>query len=310
VVVVCDVQGVAPAVQSELAGFVRRGGGLLLAPGPSVAAEPFNRDFADLCPGRLTAPLRSEFDPERYQKIQATEIELPLLREFETAINGDLARARIYNYWQLTLPDTLPAIVLRLDNGDPLLLYAPFGQGRVLLWTTSLGGAWTSLPVHQGYLPLMHRLFTAAAGYGRAARNVQPGDALIAAVPAGVGTAFLTTPEAALVQLPVRPGSEPRFVRIEGREQPGRYELRDAGGQVFARFSVAMPLAESDLRMLSDEDRERLGRFLGAKFAPQPEELKAALWREGDGREQAGWCLLLVLGLLLLDALATRCFFA
>ena len=310
VVVICDAQGVPASVRSDLVGFVRRGGGLFLAPGPNVTADLFNADFADLCPARLTAPLRGEFDPERYQKIQATEIDLPLLREFATPLNGDLARARVYNQWQVALPDPPPAIVLRLDNGDPLLLHAPFGQGRVLLWTTSLGGAWTSLPVHQAYLPLVHRLLTYAGGFGRAARNVLPSEPLIASVPEGVSEAFLTTPDARLLEVPVRAAGTQRFVRSEGQDQPGRYELRTAGGQVFARFSVAMPLAESDLRMLPEADMQRLGGILGANFAQQPQELKVALWRDGDGRELAGWSLLAILGLILLDALATRYFFA
>ena len=71
-----------------------------------------------------------------------------------------------------------------------------------------------------------------------------------------------------------------------------------------------MPLAESDLRMLPEADLQRLGQILGAKFAQQPQELKTALWRDGDGREQAGWFLLAILGLILLDAPATRYFFS
>jgi hypothetical protein len=310
VVVICDAQGVPASVRGELAGFVRRGGGLLLAPGPNVTADAFNADFADWSPARLVAPLRGDFDPERYQKIQATELDLPLLREFATPLNGDLSQARIYNQWQVAPAEPPPAVVLRLDNGDPLLLCAPFGQGRVLLWTTGLGGTWTSLPVHQAYLPLVQRLFTYAGGFGRAARNVLPGEPLIAAVPEGVTAAFLTTPDARLLEVPVRAAGAQRFVRSEGQEQPGRYELRAAGDQVFARFSVAMPLAESDLRMLPEADLQRLGRILGAKFAQQPQELKTALWRDGDGREQAGWFLLAILGLILLDALATRYFFS
>jgi hypothetical protein len=309
VIVLAEVASLSPSVMTALTGFVRRGGGLVLAAGPGLAVEPFQRTFAALAPATLTAPFRPELDYERYLQLQAAEIGPAPLREFETGLNGDLAQARVYNHWQLE-PAPGASVVLRLTNGDPLLLQRPFGQGQVLLWGTSLGGAWTSLPVRQAYLPFVYRLLVLAAGHGRAARNVQPGQPLIAAVPGTDATLYLTTPDATLREVPVRQQGGQRFVRHDDSRLPGSYELRDAAGQVQARFVVAMPLAESDLRMLEPPVQARLEEALGARIAAQPEELPAALWRPGDGREWAAWAAAGVLLLLLLDAFATRRWFA
>ncbi len=309
VVVLCDPERLNESLREELAGFVRRGGGLLIGAGATVEAEVLNRHLGNLTPARLEEPFRPEFDAERYQEIQASEIGLPMLREFETALNGDLGRARIYNHW-LVSPVEEAEVVLRLNNGDPLLLHRAFGQGRVILWATSLGGAWSSLPVRQAYLPFIYRVLTWAGGFGRAARNVQPDEPLIAAIPEGRESAYLTTPGAELREVEIRSGDGRAFVRIDDSSQPGTYDLRDGERNLLARFSVAMPLAESDLRLLEEEELQRLTTILDGRLAANRAELGKALWREGDGREQAAWLLIAVFSLFILDALATRFFFS
>ena len=197
-----------------------------------------------------------------------------------------------------------------MTNGDPLLLQQPFGRGRVLLWTTSLSGAWTSLPVRQAYLPFVYRLLNYASGFDQPPHNVNPGDPLIASVPASAGNLFVTTPDARLDEVQLQKRGERSFVRIEDTRKPGAYELRDRSGNLISRFSVATPLSESDLRTLTAPQQERLGEVLHARFSNELDALRTALWREGDGREHAGWVLLAILALVLADAAATRYFFS
>jgi hypothetical protein len=208
-------------------------------------------------------------------------------------------------------------VLLTLANGDPLLLSRRYGKGPVLLWTTTQGAAWNSLVVQQAHLPLVYRLMTWAAAFGEPPRNVLPGEPLICAVPASAGAgsagavAYMTTPGRKLVPCPVVAGPKAggAFVRFEGTAEPGDYELRDAADKPLARFSVARPTAESDLRVLSDEEAHRFEQALDTTIAHSPAELREALAQAGAGVERAGWFLIAVLGLLLLDGLLTRVWF-
>lgn len=297
----------------DLRRFVLHGGGVLFAVGPDVDAERFNRLYGELLPAGLEAPYRETFDPERYLHVQTDDIGTDLLREFRGSENGDLVRARIYNHYRLRDAQEQPESVeriLSLSNGDALLLSRTLGRGRVFLWTSTLGGNWTSLPVRQAYIPLVYRLFSLASGYGMPPRNVLPGRPLILEVPRGLNEVFVTTPDSELHRHAVQAAGNQAFVRVEDSTLPGTYVFSDAGGSLLASFSVAMPLAESDLRTLTDEARERCADALRAGWATSRPLLKAALWRPGDGREFTGWFLLAGLGLLLLDALLTRIWFA
>jgi len=198
--------------------------------------------------------------------------------------------------------------LLTLSNGDPLLVERRFGKGRVLLWTTTQGASWNSLVVHQAHLPLVYRLVHYAAGFRDQPANVQPGDTLIREIPTGAEP-FMTTPDMKLVQCPVFASRGKSFIRFEGTNAPGTYSLRDASGAALASFSVALPPAESDLRVLHDEEAQQFEAALHTTICPTVPELRDAIAHAGGGAEHAGWLLLAALAILLLDGLLTRAWF-
>jgi hypothetical protein len=327
----CGVTKLSPPTRQAVEAFVRRGGGLVVSVAPGMDAPAFNRTFADLLPAPLAEPFRTDFDEQRYLSVQAADASVLLLREFEGAAGLDLSSGRVYNHFCVFAPSQSPAgvlpqspaaapagVLLTLANGDPLLLSRRYGKGVVLLWTTTQGAAWNSLVVQQAHLPLVYRMMNWAAGFRDPPRNVQPGEPLICAVPAfaapaaasDAAQAFMTTPGRKLVPCPMvaAPGGR-SFVRFEHTAEPGDYELRDAGDKPLARFSVARPRAESDLRVLRDEEARRFEQALDTTIAHSPAELWGALAQAGSGVERAGWFLIAVLALLLLDGLLTRVWF-
>jgi len=310
VVFVCGAAKLSATTIEALAGYVRRGGGLILSVAPGLDPDRFNQTFAELLPARLDRPFRAEFNEDRYVSVQPADLQERLLREFETGRNGDLSAGRVYNHFRLAppAPQTGARALLRLSNGDPLLMDRPYGQGRVLLWTTSLGGRWTSLVVHQAWLPLIYRLINYAAGFAAPARNVRPGQPLICRVPAD-RELFVTTPDKKLLRCPPATVAQQAFVRFEQTEIPGTYELRDADDQIVAAFSVAAPTGESDLRTLRDEHAAAFERSLHTKISHSSEQLSGDLSPGDRTRPVAGWLLMLAAVMLLLDALLTRVWF-
>jgi len=346
-VFLCGLARLQQATREELERFVRRGGGLILSVASDLDPAAFNRTYEGLLPARVAEPFRVAFDEERYLSVQPSDLPILLLREFEHDLNSDLSAGRVYNHFRLA-PPSLPKVsylregmpedpseyppegvkpsggggegmkpsgggtdsrtLLALSNGDPLLLERRFGKGRVLLWTTTQGASWNSLVVHQAHLPLVYRLAHYAAGFREPPANVQPGDTLIREVPAGAEP-FMTTPDMKLVQCPVFVSGGKSFIRFERTDAPGTHSLRDASGAALASFSVALPPAESDLRVLHDDEASRFEAALHTTLCHSAPELREAMAHAGGGAEHAGWLLIAALSILLLDGLLTRAWF-
>ena len=307
----CGVAKLAQPTREALGTFVRRGGGLILSVAPGLDAAEFNRTYGQLLPFPLAEPFRTAFDEERYLAIQPSDVPALLLREFEHGLNSDLSAGRVYNHFRLRRDEGDGAeaqTLLALSNGDPLLVGRRFGKGRVLLWTTTQGASWNSLVVHQAHLPLLYRLMHHAAE-GRGPRvNVAPGEPLICQVDEGAEL-FMTTPDKKLARCTISASGDAAFIRFEQTDTPGTYTLSDASGAPLASFSVALPPGESDLRVLRDDEAKRFEGALGTAISHDTAELQAAMAVAGGGVERAGWLLIAVLLVLVLDGFLTRVWF-
>jgi hypothetical protein len=70
--------------------------------------------------------------------------------------------------------------LLRLDNGDPLLVEAVVGRGRVLQWASSCGDRWSNMPLREVFVPLMQQVVLSSATSGAPQMNVLTGQSLTA----------------------------------------------------------------------------------------------------------------------------------
>ena len=72
---------------------------------------------------------------------------------------------------------------------------------------------------------------------------------------------------------------------------------------------MARPPGESDLRVLRDDEARRFESALRTTISHDTAELQGAMAVAGGGVEHAGWLLIAVLLLLVLDGLLTRVWF-
>jgi hypothetical protein len=137
---------------AELQSFVTEGGALLLAPGNQVSADDFNNRFADITPGTLmsSAVLASN----DYQLIADVDRRHPALR----ALSVDFG-ARFQGYW-VTEPASGSDVLMRFDNGSPMLIERQAGEGRIMLLSSSMDLAWSNFPLQGLFLPFVHEVLT------------------------------------------------------------------------------------------------------------------------------------------------------
>ncbi len=69
-------------------------------------------------------------------------------------------------------------ILARFDDGAPALVERRVGNGRVLVWTSSLDLQGNDLPLKSVFLPFVHRMVTTLASYTERPSWLTVGDVL------------------------------------------------------------------------------------------------------------------------------------
>ena len=117
------------------------------------------RRLASRSIGRRAAPAR----------LGALEYGNPIFEPFRAPRSGDFSAARFYGYRAVT-PAKGAQILARFDDGAPALVERRVGNGRVLMWTSSLDLQWNDLPLKRSILPFVHRMVDDLAAYREQAR--------------------------------------------------------------------------------------------------------------------------------------------
>ena len=178
----------APAAVSALADYVKAGGGLVVMPGDAAPAALYaDEPWAGLLPAGLGLPLEP-IDGA----LEAGPYHHPVLTPWNDPAAGNLAAIRMNKVFPLLETAARPAAsdeaaapvtLLRLADGSPFLMERTLGRGRVVLFAAPPLPAWTNLPLHPSFVPLVHRLYAAAARSTGAKLNLAPGETFQAVVP-------------------------------------------------------------------------------------------------------------------------------
>ena len=302
VVVIVNDASVSPLVAERLGGFVLRGGGLLVAAGERAAwpARAGSGAAADILPAQPGPPVDRTLRTSA--RLGALEYGNPIFEPFRAARSGDFSAARFYSYRSVA-PAPGTQILARFDDGAPALLERRVGDGRVLLWTSSLDLQWNDLPLKSVYLPFVHRMATALASYRDKPAWRSVGDVLEPERPAPSAGA----PRAASQRVVLTPSGDRVPLDGEGPDvlelsEQGFYEVRAQGRDGAPPVAVAsnLDLSESDLSPMDPEEvvagaTGRAGGAAGAGPNVAPTDLE-------QERTQRLWWYLLFAGIVLLAA--------
>ena len=159
VIVLCNVEALAPQVRQRLHQFTLDGGGVLFFVGNHVEALRYNAMFyrADtpLLPYALGAPVQHpQEQPMVIGSFARTHEALTAFADNSTL----LERGKFYRYLAIQQQSEDPdaAVLLSLQDGSALLVEKTLGRGKVMLFASSADRDWTDLPTRTTYVPLLH----------------------------------------------------------------------------------------------------------------------------------------------------------
>ncbi len=308
-VVLANVAALPPAFVARLAAFVERGGGLLLSLGDQVAAEDYNRalwsNASPLLPGPLGPRRRAPLD--RNVTVGEVDVAHPALRAFaDRRLLDSLRAVKVSSYFALASAGG--RTLMRLSNGEPLVVEKEHGKGRILLYTSTADSAWNNLPLKTGYVPLMQSLVTYMAGGGSGSidTGITAGTAKRwSADAAHAGKQLrVVDPNRTEREVTLEPAEGKASGSFDGNHFAGVYRVVSPGGglDIASLYAVNPPPMESRLERIGADELQR-------KFGPVSHEVLAAGALSGGGTRTdlaLGLVVVLILTLLFESWLGQR----
>lgn len=152
-VILNDSGTLSSSLADSIARFVDAGGQLIVSTGPRTDANSFNESLHSIAPATLGDAVQTKSG----ESVSITDIKFdhPIFEVFRES--GRLAAARVFGYFR-SEPRPNATVLARYEDGSAALIEATAGQGRVLLFTSSLGPSWNDLSLTPIYLPFVHQM--------------------------------------------------------------------------------------------------------------------------------------------------------
>ena len=289
VVVLNDVGLPSGQVGAAVRRFVEAGGGLWVVLGENVR---WPADNLDLLPGTFGEPTDRD---GRGGTLVFVDYSHPVFEVFSAPRSGDLTTPRFFRYRPLNVgPET--AVLAKFDDGAAALAEHAVGEGRVLIWTSTIDNFWNDFALKVVYPPFVHKVVEYLAAYTSPTAYLTAGQVLdLAQYPGAVdldvvgGNLVVRDPSDDRVAV----GRDGRTGFIDLTEQ-GFYEIRDTDAADSASVVVAVnvDLAESNLERVDPQElvAAATGRAAGDRSVTPQRELEP----EDLERDQTLWWYLLI----------------
>jgi hypothetical protein len=258
-------------------------------------------DLASLFPGTL-GPVTER--NERGARLGEIDYSHQVFEIFAGPRSGDFTSARFLRARGLDVqPGDSVRILARFDDGSVALAERRVGEGRVLVWTSTLDRFWNDLALQPVFLPFVHQLVRYASGRGEVVPSFLAGQVIDVSDSSAMATAGLGDVADELQDgervvlspngdgLALRTGEGPVYLALDDQ---GFYEIRPPGGVDVRPLAVAVnvDITEADLTPLDPEEMkasitaaaatpngQRLGGAAGEELRQADQERRQGLWR-------------------------------
>lgn len=188
-VFLCNCKDLSPEKVEKLKEFVKNGGGLFISLGAKVGKEFYNTELYEegkgLMPAKLTEikgfelekVANGEEEPFFLQKIR---VEHPMFKIYkDPKEQSTLNKLPFAMFWGTEQYDEAGVLAAYNDPiASPFVIEKSYGEGKVLLFTTSVDKEWNTFFKLAPYLPIIQETARYLASRPLAARNVLIGDSI------------------------------------------------------------------------------------------------------------------------------------
>jgi len=153
-IVVLSTRGLERPGREQLAKYVNRGGGLLIAAGPDVDGEVIADVLGSGAPIEIKGP---NGDPERVaaqqpQTLAPADVRHPIFKAFGAEV-ASLGLVQFRAVARVTGPSC--QAIARFTSGDPAVLDCAAGNGHAIVIASDLNDRWNDFPIHASFVPFV-----------------------------------------------------------------------------------------------------------------------------------------------------------
>jgi len=246
-VVLSSTRGLDARGREMLAGYVRRGGGVLVTAGPDIDGDT----VAEILGGAATiAPASARPAESMTRSLSPADVRHPVFQAF----GSRAATLGLATFRQVVpIAGQNCQTVAQFTTGEPALIDCGVGGGRALVFASDLDNRGNDFPLHGTFVPFLHEAIRYLAG-GRA----QGDEYLVGDAPPGIrpvpGIASVAGPDAQAAARPIAINVDPReadLERVTEQEfQAGVDRLKEAGR------------VEGQLKASQQEGRQHVWQYL------------------------------------------------
>jgi len=314
VIFLSNVAQLTPRGAQNLRDYVNHGGALVVFPGPTTDVNYYNSDpnFSVLLPatlGRAQGPP----DAQKFLGWQSKGYEHPIVTLWNKPESGTLGGIRVTKYFPLTpkpaaggtaSPAQAAQVVVKYADGEPAVAEQSVGKGKVILFSSTATTAWTTLPIHPAFVPLLIRIISYVTSAPSGGLDLSPGQPFASAVDseyAGQKLSVLRPGEKKLrIVGTIESGEQSAFLRYADTDLAGPYRLFIGDDtKPAAVFAVQSDPDESNL---AQEPKSDLEPLLNPTATPDNAQPNASDQAQGSHRKVPGqelWFPLALAALLL-----------
>jgi len=298
IVVLANSPDISDKAAEDLAAAVRSGCGLALFLGDYTPPTRLNSLLGKthgLLPAELGQPVRLK--PDQELTIEVVDAGHPIGRALAELPPDLLAASHVYGYVPLRVLENARTI-LRLSNGEPLLVESSVGAGKVLIFGSSADRDWNDLVINPANPVWLHTAVSALTGSGIDARQVGESLRLSMATDAVGSSPTLTGPDGKTQVGRAETVDGQSEIDLGLVESPGFYELRLREDTEPVALAVNVDPAESDVSALEAEMLLAALDGLDIIVITPPADVESIIVTKRVGYEF--WRVLLTLGLVAL----------
>ena len=161
-VFICNVAMFTEREAEILRRYLDAGGGVVFCLGDQVRADNYNqvlhRDQKPILPAKLGERMGDTKKKDVAFDFDAGDYDHPIVRPFQGNSGAGLELTKTFVYIKANVDEDRSAkVALRFSSGDPAIIDAPSGRGRVILLTTSVDREWSTWAVWgHSLIPLIH----------------------------------------------------------------------------------------------------------------------------------------------------------
>ena len=243
VVVLNNVNFPGGALGAGLAERVRSGTGLIVILGEGSDPSRWSQTGSALLP--VTARGVVDRTADRGGRLATLERSHRVFQPFAGPRSGDFSAARFLRYRAIEPRDSAQVLGW-YDDGSIALVDGKAGEGRVLVWGSTMDDFWNDLVLQPVFLPFVHAMVRYTAGYTP--------DPLWRTV----GHQLALAADSAESRVIVAPGGGRERLAGAGRslelDQPGFYQVQSDNRETIRLVAVNVDRAESDLNAWNAEE--------------------------------------------------------